>query len=130
MKAMNEVVDELWSTSKNQMQIFSELGVFKSNIEVFKGLKYIPLDAMVDEIYNPVVRCSIRESIKIINALLKKYGALDKEVIEMPRDSNEKEEKDRITKLNKENDNKKKQAIEKARNEYGFGKKLIVSRMI
>lgn len=121
LKAMNEVVDELWSTSKNQMQIFSELGGFKSNIEVFKGLKYIPLDAMVDEIYNPVVRCSIRESIKIINALLKKYGALDKVVIEMPRDSNEKEEKDRITKLNKENDNKKKQAIEKARNEYGFG---------
>ena len=90
---MNEVVDELWSTSKNQMQIFSELGVFKSNIEVFKGLKYIPLDAMVDEIYNPVVRCSIRESIKIINALLKKYGALDKVVIEMPRDSNEKKKK-------------------------------------
>ncbi len=120
LKAMNEIMSDLWETSQNQMQIFTQLGVFQSNSEAFKGLKYIPVDAMVDEIYNPVVRNSIRESIKIINALLKKYGTLEKIVIEMPRDSNEKEEKDRITKTNKDNKNRKKKVIEKAQQEYGF----------
>ena len=122
IKAMREIEEELWATSNNQMQLFTQNGVFKTQSERFKNLKYIPTDALLDEIYNPVVKGSIRESIKVINAILKKYGTLDAIVIEMPRETNEKEEKQKIEKMQKENANKKKNAIVKAREEYSFGK--------
>lgn len=121
-KAMREIEDELWQTSNNQMQLFTQNGVFKTKSERFKNLKYIPTDALLEEIYNPVVKGSIRESIKILNAILKKYGALDAVVIEMPRETNEKEEKQKIEKLQKANANQKKSAISKAKEEYNFGK--------
>ena len=71
------------------MQLYTELGVFKSNKDLYKGLKYIKKEMLLEEIYNPVVRGSISESIKVINMMLKKYGALDKIVLEMPRDAKE-----------------------------------------
>jgi len=122
LKAMKEIEEELWTTSNNQMQLFTQNGVFKSKSEQFKGLKYIPVEPLLAEIYNPVVKGSIRESIKVINAILKKYGPLDAIVIEMPRETNEKEEKQKIEKMQKENANKKKSAIDKAKSEYHFSK--------
>lgn len=120
LKAMHEIMNDLWSTPKNQMQLYTELGVFRSNKDLYKGLKYIKKEMLLEEIYNPVVRGSISESIKVINMILKKYGALDKIVIEMPRDANEKEEKKRLEQLNKENKNRKDCAIKAAQEEYGF----------
>ena len=117
---MHEIMNDLWSTPKNQMQLYTELGVFRSNKDLYKGLKYIKKEMLLEEIYNPVVRGSISESIKVINMILKKYGALDKIVIEMPRDANEKEEKKRLEQLNKENKNRKDCAIKAAQEEYGF----------
>lgn len=46
-----------------------------------------------EDIFNPVVRRSVRISFKILNALMKKYGTLDEVVIEMPRDRNSDEQK-------------------------------------
>ena len=122
VKAMREIEEELWQTSYNQMQLFTQNGVFKSKSERFKNLKYIPTELLLEEIYNPVVKGSIRESIKVINAILKKYGTLDAIVIEMPRETNEKEEKQKIEKMQKANANQKKSAIAKAKEEYSFGK--------
>ena len=121
-KAMREIEQELWTTPYNQMQLFTQNGVFKSKSDQFKGLKYIPTEALLEEIYNPVVKRSIRETIKVINAILKKYGALDAIVIEMPRETNEKEEKQKIEKMQKASANQKKNAIAKAKEEYSFGK--------
>lgn len=121
-KAMREVEEELWMTSYNQMQLFTQNKAFENKYSQFKELKYIPIEPLLEEIYNPVVRGSIRESIKIINAIIKKYGALDTIVIEMPRETNEKEEKKKIEKMQKESANQKKSAIQKAKEEYNFGK--------
>lgn len=120
LKAMHEIMDDLWSTHKNQMQLYTELGVFKSNKDLYKGLKYIKKEMLLEEIYNPVVRSSISESIKVINMMLKKYGALDKIVLEMPRDANEKEEKKRLDQAKKDNKTHKDTAIKVAQEEYGF----------
>lgn len=46
-----------------------------------------------EDIFNPVVRRSVRISFKILNALMKKYGTLDEVVIEMPRDRNSDEQR-------------------------------------
>ena len=120
-KAMKDIEQELWTTPYNQMQLFTQNGMFRQKDNQFKGLKYLPVNPILEEIYNPVVRGSIREAIKVINAILKKYGKLDTIVIEMPRETNEKEEKQKIEKQQKTNANQKKQAIEKAREEYAFG---------
>lgn len=67
-------------------------------------MNYIPVDVISYEIYNPVVRRSVRISFKILNAVLKKYKVLDTIVIEMPRDRNSDEERKRITDSQKLNE--------------------------
>ena len=93
LKVMNELIPEMYAQPKEQMTLLTEIGVTKGMIEEFAGLKYIPVDAVSDKIYNPVVRRSVRISFKIINDILKKYKELDSIVIEMPRDRNSDEQK-------------------------------------
>ena len=96
LKIMNELIPEMYIQPKEQMTLLTEMGVTKGTADEFKGLKYIPVDVISDEIYNPVVRRSVRISFKIINAVLKKYKHLESIVIEMPRDRNSDEQKKRI----------------------------------
>lgn len=101
LKIMNELIPEMYAQPKEQMTLLTEMGVTKGTKEEFAGLKYIPVDVVSEDIFNPVVRRSVRISFKILNAVLKKYKALDTIVIEMPRDRNSEEQKKRI------NDNQK-----------------------
>ena len=88
LKIMNELIPEMYAQPKEQMTLLTEMGVTKGTQEEFAGLKYIPVDVVSEDIFNPVVRRSVRISFKILNAVLKKYKALDTIVIEMPRDRN------------------------------------------
>lgn len=99
LKIMNELIPVMYEQPKEQMTLLTEMGIFKGKTEEFAGLKYIPVDAASEEIFNPVVRRSVRISFRIVNALLKKYGTLSEVVIEMPRDKNSEDEKDRIKKM-------------------------------
>lgn len=104
LKIMNELIPEMYEQPKEQMTLLTEMGIFKGKTEEFVGLKYIPIDAASEELLNPVVRRSARISFKILNELLKKYGKFSDVVIEMPRDRNSDEEKDRIKKEQKNNE--------------------------
>lgn len=97
-KAIKEMLPDLWETSDNQMQILTNLGLtFEKNIHL-KGRKVIP--TMADKIYSPVAKRVHNETIKVINAIIKKYGELDSIVIEMARERNSAEAKKNIEKMN------------------------------
>lgn len=112
LKIMNELIPEMYAQPKEQMTLLTEMGVTKGTQEEFAGLKYIPVDVVSEDIFNPVVRRSVRISFKILNAVLKKYKALDTIVIEMPRDRNSEEQKKRINDSQKLNE-KEMEFIEK-----------------
>ena len=85
-KAMDEIMDELYNTSKNQKQIFTERGLYDLKLEKYKGKHKIPVDDIIDDILSPVAKRSFNESIQIINDIIKKYGYPEGIVIEMARD--------------------------------------------
>lgn len=104
LSIMHDMIPIMYSQPKNQMQILTDMGVFKSRVDCYKESKYIPKDIVTNEIYNPVVVRSVRVTINILNALIKKYGVLEEVVIEMPRDRNEEEQRKRITDAQKKNE--------------------------
>ena len=112
LKIMKELIPEMYEQPKEPMTLLTELGIGKRKADEFSGVKYIPVDAVSEEIFNPVVRRAVRISFKIVNAILKKYGILDEIVIEMPRDKNSDEEKKRINDRQKMNE-KEMEYIEK-----------------
>ncbi|MBR1861488.1 MAG: type II CRISPR RNA-guided endonuclease Cas9 [Lachnospiraceae bacterium] len=120
LKIMNELIPDLYEQPKNQMQLLSERDVFKSKIELFEKYKEIPVETVIKEIYNPVVKRSVSITIKVINALIKKYGFPKKIVIEMPRDKNSDDLKAKISDLQKKGENELKEIKKKIKDEYGI----------
>ena len=116
---MRELIPELYAQPKNQMELLTAMGVFKSSDEKFADYKEIPADIITEEIYNPVVSKTVRITVRILNALIKKYGSPDRIVIEMPRDKNSDEEKARIGKEQRLNENELKDIKAKVKAEYG-----------
>ena len=123
-KLMNELILELYATSEEQMTILTRLEKFKATKKSSKNTKTIDEKEITDEIYNPVVAKSVRQTIKIINAAVKKYGDFDKIVIEMPRDKNADDEKKFIDKKNKENKKEKDDSLKRAAYLYNGTDKL------
>lgn len=111
LKLMYEIRDDLFKESKNQMEILTEKGIKNDAAMNFDNYKYIPENLVTENIYNPVVAKSARETIKVINALLKEYGEFEAIIIEMPRDSNEAEPKKNIQKRQRKNEKEKKELI-------------------
>ena len=105
LKIMNEIIPAMYEEPKNQMQVLTDMGIFKNKGEKMKGLSKIPYKEVIEEIYNPVVVRSVRVAVQITNAVIKKYGTLKRIVIEMPRDSNGEEQKKRIKDLQRNNEN-------------------------
>ena len=120
--------DELYSSSKNQMNILIEKGLKKSLQNSFESYEYIPVEFLNEEIYNPVVKRSVNQSIRIVNVIMKKHGDLEAIIIEMPRETNEKEERKKLNDIQKQNEKEKNGAINRARNEYGFTEKQLYSQ--
>ena len=94
LKALRELNKELYVTNLNQMQLLHQLEKFDKNRESYKGKKNIEADDTA--ILSPVVKRSLRETFKVVNALRKKYGEFESIVVEMTRDKNSKERKKRI----------------------------------
>lgn len=110
-KAMSLIMDELLETSKNQMELFTEkkLVPYKMN---FKGKKKIPKEYLDRWILSPVVKRSMGQAINVINKLLEVYGTPEEIVIELARDKNSDEEKLRISKGQKKNEEENKKIRE------------------
>ena len=120
IKIMNELIPVMYEQPKEQMTILAEMGVGRGKADEFKGVKYIPVDIVSDEIYNPVVRRSVRISFKILNEIMRKYGELEEVVIEMPRDRNSDEQKKRINDSQKMNENEMKYIEKKLASIYNI----------
>ncbi len=101
LRAMREMMDDLFATSQNQMQIITNSGIGAHSTADLRGRKNIPFRD--EEIYSPVARRAQCEAIKVINAVRKKYGEMDSIVIEMARDRNSKEQQDAVKERNKKN---------------------------
>lgn len=119
-KLMIELIPDLYERSVNQQVLLTEMGVFKNKVEIYKERESIPVNELINELYNPVVRRSIRVTIKVINALLKKYGDPEEIIIEMPRDKNSDEEKKRLMDIQKNNEKELKAIIKRVKEEYGI----------
>ena len=119
IRLMKEILPTMIAEPKEQMTVLTEAGCFKSNIEKYKEYNNIPIKEILNNIYNPVVKRSVRIAIRVLNALLDKYSDIKKVVIEMPRDKNSKEEQDRIKKVQKQNESEIKDIQDKL-SEYGI----------
>lgn len=120
LATMQELIPAMYEQSKNQMQLLTEMGVFKTKTDRFKECVYLPEKEVISDIYNPVVVRAVRITIRVLNALIKKYGYPDEIVIEMPRDKNEEEEKKRIVDTQKANEKELDNIIKRVWNEYGI----------
>lgn len=113
-RVMEEVMEELYDTSKNQQQIFSERGLLDLKIKKYKGKHKIPVDDILEDMLSPVAKRSFLEAVEIINEFVKKYGQLDGIVIEMARNiyKSDEELKKELNKRKSENDAAKKEIQE------------------
>ena len=100
-KAMRIILDDLLETHKNQMQLFTEKGLTPYKMD-FSGQTKIPKSYIDDWILSPVVKRSFSQTISLINAIHKKYGIPEEIVIEMAREKNSDEKKERLKKLQRE----------------------------
>lgn len=114
-KAMKEMIPELLSTNDNQMQILTRMNLLKNNRQNLANRATIP--SYSDQIYSPVAKRVHNETIKVINAVIKRYGELDSIVIEMARDRNVDEAKKRIADAQKNGLRLNEEAKELIRNE-------------
>ncbi|MGT2772124.1 type II CRISPR RNA-guided endonuclease Cas9 [Streptococcus marimammalium] len=121
IELMKEIIPELYATDKEQMSILSDNKYVSMKSKLMnrsQKTKYIDEEIVTDEIYNPVVAKSVRQTVKIINLAIKKYGEFDKIVIEMPRDKNEEEERKNIKKYQNDNNKEKDSALQEAASLY------------
>lgn len=83
-------------------------------------MKELDTRLISEEIYNPVVGKSVRETIKIFNELMKKYQGVQYIVVDMPRDDNEKEAKNELQKYQRENQKEKDAALREFQRKRNF----------
>lgn len=93
-KALRTLNEELYKTDKNQMQLIYELNLYNKRKGSHKGQSQIQMNQ--EAILSPVAKRSINETLKVVNALRKRYGEFESIVVEMTRDKNSKEQKKRI----------------------------------
>lgn len=103
LKTMNKLIPEMIERPVEQMTLLNEMGLVKKDKKRFENNKYLPYKEIAKDIFNPVASKSVREALKIVNAVLKKYGHIDYIVVEMPRDKNLDEKRKQIEDFQKEN---------------------------
>ncbi|WP_125761679.1 type II CRISPR RNA-guided endonuclease Cas9 [Companilactobacillus hulinensis] len=119
VKSMQLLIPEMIDRPVEQMTLINEMGLNKDNGKKFANNKFIPYKIISNDIFNPVVSKSVSEALRIVNAVLKKYGSINCVVIEMPRDDNEKEAKKEIEDFQKKNKVEKDDALIAATEDIG-----------
>lgn len=102
LKLIEQVLPDLWSTAKNQMQLFTEMGLTPKTIKL-SGRKYIPYNHIDEWILSPVVKRSFKQTVRLVNAIIKKHGVPAEIVVELAREKNSQDRKKFLNKLNKQN---------------------------
>lgn len=99
-KAINLILKDLWNTNKNQIELFTELGLEQKRYANLSNTNDIKFDDTA--ILSTVAKRAHREAIKIVNEVRKKYGEMDGIVIETAREKNSEEKRDQYRKLQRE----------------------------
>ncbi|KYC94841.1 hypothetical protein B4102_3571 [Heyndrickxia sporothermodurans] len=98
-KVIDLVLEDLWFTNKNQMQLFSERGLEQKRLE--HNINQIKITFDDDAILSTVAKRAHRETIKIVNQVRKKYGELSAIVVETAREKNSEEKRKQIADFQK-----------------------------
>lgn len=122
LKAIYDLLSELFETSDNQMQILHRKKLTKLDHQKYVGLKNIPLDN--DAILSPVAKKAQREALKIVNQARKIFGEFDQIIIEMAREKNSDEVKSKVRKRQAELEKSNKELLELADKEINTKTKI------
>ncbi len=132
---LQRLITELEYTSDEQNTILERLGLKFDLRSKYSDRDTLPIQEVLEEIYNPTVSKSVRQTFRVFNALVKKYGKenIDYVTIEMPRDKNEDDQKKTIREIQKVNKNRKDKSKEYFLKKSGwsnekFEEKLRTSR--
>lgn len=132
---LQRLITELEHTSDEQNIILERLGLKFDLRSKYSYRDTLPIKEVLEEIYNPTVSKSVRQTFRVFNALIKKYGKenIDYVTIEMPRDKNEDDQKKTIREIQKVNKNRKDKSKEYFLKKSGwsnekFEEKLRTSR--
>jgi len=111
-KALREINEEMFKTSKNQMEIITEQGL---------NQKEVPdkLTLNEDAILSPVAKRAHREALRVVENLIHKYGDFEKIVIETTREKNSRDQRDNIRRAQRMNRERKEQVKELVKDSYG-----------
>ncbi|MFD2654666.1 type II CRISPR RNA-guided endonuclease Cas9 [Gracilibacillus thailandensis] len=102
LKMINQLLPDLWETSKNQIQLITERGYKPKDVN-YENKTYIPYSQIDEYILSPVVKRSFKQTVRIINAVIKKYGVPSEIVVELAREKNSDDKKKFLNDLNKRN---------------------------
>lgn len=125
LKTMKLLIPELENTSKEQMTILTDLHLTKKDKIDYRLKNKIDVDHILKDIYNPVVKRSVRHAIRMFNVIVKKYTNIEYVVIELPRDRNSAEEKKSIQKFQKDSFNEKDLAMKAFADKLGKSTKEL-----
>lgn len=102
LKAIQLILDELWHSTDNQMAVFNRLKLVPKKVDLSKQDE-IPTILVEDFILSPVVKRAFIQSIKVVNAVIKKYGLPKDIIIELAREKNSDDARKYIRELQKRN---------------------------
>lgn len=117
LKCINLLLDDLWESSLNQMELFTKLNLKPKKIDLSQQHK-IPSKLVDDFILSPVVKRAFIQSIQVVNAIIDKYGLPEDIIIELARENNSDDRRKFLNQLQKQNEETRKQ-VEKVLREYG-----------
>ncbi|RIN06381.1 type II CRISPR RNA-guided endonuclease Cas9 [Staphylococcus warneri] len=103
LKCIHLINEELWQTSRNQMEIFNYLNIKPNKVDLSEQNK-IPKDLVDEFILSPVVKKTFIQSINVINKVIEKYGIPEDIIIELARENNSDDRKKFINNLQKKNE--------------------------
>lgn len=117
LKCINLLLDDLWESSLNQMELFTKLNLKPKKIDLSQQHK-IPSKLVDDFILSPVVKRAFIQSIQVVNAIIDKYGLPEDIIIELARENNSDDRRKFLNQLQEQNEETRKQ-VEKVLREYG-----------
>lgn len=131
LKTMHLLIPELLNTSKEQMTILSDMGLLHAHKKDYSKQAKVDVKYLTENIFNPVVRKSVKQAMDIFNALFEKYTNIAYLVIEMPRDDaeDEVEEKKQLQKFQLENEKEKERSLKVFQEQAGISDAQLYGKL-
>lgn len=130
LKLMKEFIPELLETSKEQSTILCERGFIQSRASYLDENHHFNYVELRENLYNPVVRKSTCEMLKVFTAIQEKYPNIQNVIVELPRETNEDEQKRKIKKINDNNAKRKKEILKEAQAQSGLSEEALEEKLL